>query len=93
MIKFVVPVGVNMSFINQNSFTIIAVASVGLLAFFLFRKGFEMRNLFLVGALTLGLMLSFLLLQPGSSTTQDSGDVLAQIGSGQPVLLEFQSNY
>jgi hypothetical protein len=93
MIKFVEPVGVNMSFINQNSFTIIAVASVGLLAFFLFRKGFEMRNLFLVGALTLGLMLSFLLLQPGSSTTQDSGDVLAQIGSGQPVLLEFQSNY
>jgi hypothetical protein len=93
MIKFVVPVGVNMSFINQNSFTIIAVASVGLLAFFLFRKGFETRNLFLVGALTLGLMLSFLLLQPGSSTTQDSADVLAQIGSGQPVLLEFQSNY
>lgn len=82
-----------MSFINQNSFTIIAVASVGLLAFFLFRKGFEARNLFLVGALTLGLMLSFLLLQPGSSTAQDTGEVLAQIGSGQPVLLEFQSNY
>jgi hypothetical protein len=46
-----------------------------------------------VGALTLGLMLSFLLLQPGSSTAQDTGEVLAQIGSGQPVLLEFQSNY
>ena len=93
MIKFVEPDGVDMSFINQNSFTIIAVASVGLLAFFLFRKDFEARNLFLVGALTLGLMLSFLLLQPGSSTAQDTGEILAQIGSGQPVLLEFQSNY
>lgn len=93
MIKFVERDGVDMSFINQNSFTIIAVASVSLLAFFLFRKGFEARNLFLVGALTLGLMLSFLLLQPGSSTAQETGEVLAQIGSGQPVLLEFQSNY
>lgn len=93
MIKFVRSVGGAMSFINQNSFTIIAVASVGLLTFFLFRREFETRNLFLVGALTLGLVISFLLLQPGPSTSQESEEVFAQIGSGRPVLLEFQSNY
>ena len=93
MIKFVQAVGVDMSFINQNSYSIVAVGSVILLAFFLFRKGFDGRNLILVAALILGLVVSFLLLQPGLSTTQDTEEVLTLIGSGQPVLLEFQSNY
>jgi len=82
-----------MSFINQYSFTIIAVIAVALLAYFLFRRGFEGNNFTLVGALIVGLVVAFLILRPGSSTSQESDKVLAQIGSGQPVLLEFQSNY
>jgi len=93
MIKFMEPIGDDMPFINQYSFTIIAVIAIVLLAYFLFRKGFEASNLTLVGALILGLVLAFLILRPGSSTSQDSEEVLSQIGNGQPVLLEFQSNY
>jgi hypothetical protein len=93
MIKFVQCLGDVMSAINQNSFTILAVIAVAVLCYFLFRKGFDARNLTLVGALILGLVLSLILLQPGPSTSQSSEEVLALIGSGQPVLLEFQSNY
>ena len=93
MRKFMEPIGDDMRFINQYSFTIIAVIAIVLLAYFLFRKGFEPSNLTLVGALILGLVLAFLILRPGPSTSQDSEEVLAQIGAGQPVLLEFQSNY
>ena len=93
MIKSMEPIGDDMSFINQHSFTIIAVVAVVLLAFFLFRKGYDVSNFTLVGALILGLIIAFLILKPGSSTLQESEEVLTQIGSGQPVLLEFQSNY
>ena len=93
MIKSMEPIGDDMSFINQYSFTIIAVVAVALLTFFLFRKGFEGSNFTLVGALITGLIIAFLILKPGSSTLQESEEVLTQIGSGQPVLLEFQSNY
>jgi thiol-disulfide isomerase/thioredoxin len=93
MIKFMQSFGDDMPFINHYSFTIIAVIAIMLLAYFLFRKGFEASNLTLIGALILGLVLAFLILRPGPSTSQDSEEVLAQIGVGQPVLLEFQSNY
>jgi hypothetical protein len=82
-----------MNFINQYSFLIVAIAAIILLIFFLFRKGFEGGNLTLIGALILGLVLAFLILRPGVSSTQEAEEVLAQIGSGQPVLLQFQSNY
>ena len=82
-----------MSFINQNSFTIIAVTAVSLLVYFLSRKGFEGSNFTLIGALIIGLVFAFLILKPGPSTLQYSEDLFTQIGSGQPVLLEFQSNY
>jgi hypothetical protein len=82
-----------MDFINQYSFLIAATAAIVLLIFFLLRRGFEGSNLTLIGALILGLTLAFLILRPGVSSTQETEEVLAQIGSGQPVLLQFQSNY
>lgn len=82
-----------MSFLNQYSFTIIAMTAVVFLTYYLYRKGFERSNFTLIGALILGLVLAFLILRPGPSTYPESEQVLAQIGSGQPVLLEFQSNY
>lgn len=82
-----------MPFINQYSFVIVAIAMVALLVFYLFRRGFEMSHLTLIGALILGLVIAFMILRPGDSTTHNSQELLDQIGSGQAVLLEFQSNY
>lgn len=82
-----------MTFINQYSFLIVAVATILLLGFYLLRKGIEGSSFIAIGALVLGILLAFLLLRPGSSFSQETENVLAQIGSGQPVLLQFQSNY
>jgi hypothetical protein len=82
-----------MTFINQYSYGIFALAAVILLGFFLFRKGVQGSDFIAIGALILGFLLAFLFLRPGRSTTDDAETVLEQIGSGQAVLLQFQSNY
>jgi hypothetical protein len=82
-----------MSYINHNSFVLVAGASTLLLAFFLLRDGIESRDLIAITALALGFTLAFFLLRPGPSTTNEASRVIAQIGAGKPVLLEFQSNF
>ena len=87
------PSGVIMTFINQYSFLIVAIATILLLGFYLLRKRIEGSNFIAIGALIFGILLAFFLLRPGSSSSQETEDVLTQIGSGRPVLLQFQSNY
>jgi len=82
-----------MAFLNQNSFTIAAAASLLGLAAFLLRDGVRGSDLVALGALALGLGLAFLLLNPGVSTLTEAEAVQARIGAGVPVLLEFQSVY
>lgn len=82
-----------MSFINQYSFLIISAVAVVLLGIYLFRKQVDRSSYITLGALILGLILAFFLLRPGSSPSQEVDEILDRIGTGQPVLLQFQSDY
>jgi hypothetical protein len=82
-----------MQFINQNSFTIISgVIWLGL-AVFLLRDGVTVQDVIALAALAAGIGLAFWFLRPGPSTLDETEQVMARIGTGKPVLLEFQSNY
>ena len=80
-------------FLNQHSFTIVGGAALILLAVALLRDGIEPSDLVALGALLLGLTLSYSLFNPGKSTETDPEAVLREIGAGTPVLLELQSLY
>lgn len=80
-------------FVNQHSFSLFAAASIVALAIYLFRDGIEAGDFVAFGALILGLVIAYGLLQPGPSSLAQVGQVEAKIGAGQPVLLEFQSPY
>jgi hypothetical protein len=82
-----------MKFLNQHSFTLTAVASILVFAYFILRGGVRLNQLVTLGALIIGLIILYLLLRPGSNTLSDSDQVTAEIGTGTPVLLEFQSQY
>jgi fructose-specific phosphotransferase system IIC component len=82
-----------MSFINQYSYLIAAGVVLILLGIYLIRRGVDRSSFITFGALILGLLMAFVLLRPGTSLSLKLDDVLDQIGSGQPVLLEFQSEY
>ena len=82
-----------MSIINQYSYLIIAIVGVLLLGFFLFRKNPDRNNLISLGALIFGLLFAFFLLRPRPPSSQLVEEVLRQIGAGEPVLLQFQSDY
>ncbi|OGO67439.1 MAG: hypothetical protein A2Z37_02710 [Chloroflexi bacterium RBG_19FT_COMBO_62_14] len=80
-------------FFNQHSFTLFAATSIVVLAIVLFRDGIEAGDLFALGALSVGLLVAYIFLQPGPSSLSEVEHVEAQIGNGRPVLLEFQSPY
>jgi hypothetical protein len=81
------------SWFNQHSFLIAAGAAILILAAILLRDGVRPSDLLAIGALCLGLALAYALLAPGASTERELSAIRAQIGRGQPVLLEFQSPY
>ena len=80
-------------FLNQHSFTFGAALALGLLAIWLFRDGITLNALLTFGALGLGLGIAYFFFNPGESTENDPEIVIAQIGAGTPVLLEFQSPF
>ena len=82
-----------MTFVNQYSFPLTAIAILAGLAFFLMRDGVQKRDLVAIAALTLGFLIAFILLQPGSGNINQVDEVKASLGQGTPVLLEFQSQY
>jgi hypothetical protein len=82
-----------MVFINQYSILWSAVLVLGLVAFFLLRRGFQTKKgikLLVVGAL---LVVGWLLLRPDRASTTELTQFQAVIGQGQSVLLELQSPY
>lgn len=82
-----------MRFFNQNSFTLIVVVFWLGLAVFLLRDGVETNDVIALAALAAGFGLAFWFLRPGPSTLDETEQVMARIGAGKPVMLEFQSNY
>jgi len=79
--------------LNQHSFLVAAVAAMAVLAAILLRDGMRPSDLIALGALCLGLALAFALLRPSATPSTEAEAVRAQIGRGQPVLLELQSPY
>lgn len=82
-----------MKFINQYSFVLVAVIALLVLGVFTLRGGLKLQSLLALGALSLGIVLTYRFLNPGSGSSDQSERILAEIQSGLPVLLEFQSPY
>jgi hypothetical protein len=83
-----------MKIINPYSFIIVALGIIAILVFFAVSRGIQTTGVLLaLGAVVIGLIASFLILNPGASTVQDAEQITTAIGAGSPVLLEFQSPY
>ena len=82
-----------MTFFNQHSFTLSALALIIIMSVLLFRDGVQPNDFIALGALILGFAVAFILFRPGESTLNEADEVVSAIGQGTPVLLEFQSNY
>src|SRR5512140_988988 len=80
--------------LNQYSFLISAVFLWLLLALLLLRrKAGRKRGAIVLGGLALFMLGLWLLVRPIQSGSPDPAAVRAQIGTGMPVLLEFQSPF
>lgn len=82
-----------MSILNQNSFIILSLLGFLILASILLRDGIKTNDIMILAALAIGVAIAFLLFRPGESSSEEADQVLSRIGAGQPVLLEFQSNF
>lgn len=82
-----------MSIINQYSFTLVAGTLIVLFAVFVFRTGVGQRQIVALIALILGFLFAYWFFSPGESSTGGITRADGAIGSGKPVLLEFQSPY
>ncbi len=82
-----------LKYINQYSFVLVAVVVFLILGGFTLRSGLKWPSLIALGALSLGIVLAYRFLNPGSGSVDQSERILAEIQSGSPVLLEFQSPY
>jgi hypothetical protein len=78
-------------FINHNSFLIILLTIWGLMTVYLIRKASRRRRLPTLVVITLALAALYISLSPRDSSGRESTDILARIGTGTPVLLEFKS--
>ena len=79
------------SFINHNSFLLLAVILWLIAAFVLLRKARGQREFILLGAVTVALAAGFFLMRPAPIADDSAAELKAQIGAGLPVLLEFRS--
>jgi thiol-disulfide isomerase/thioredoxin len=80
--------------INQYSAIWFAVLLVGIIGYFLLRKQPRWREFLALGVLIISLLLVWNALRPRQTPLMsDEQKISAEIGQGQPVLLEFQSPY
>ncbi|MGA9534084.1 MAG: thioredoxin family protein [Anaerolineales bacterium] len=81
------------TFVNHYSFPLL-FGIVGLVvAVLLLRDGIQRNDLLALAALLAGFILAFSLFSAGSGTDDELQTIQAEIGAGQPVLLEIQSPY
>ena len=79
------------SFINQNSFLLLAVILWLIAAGVLLRKERGQRQILQLGAVTVALVAVFYMLRPAPMPDSAAAEYRSQIGAGTPVLLEFRS--
>lgn len=82
-----------MSFINQYSLALTALLVLAICAVFLLRDGYQRRDGFVLAGLALLLGALWWGIRPQATPITDPDKLQAQIGTGTPVLLEFQSPY
>ena len=81
-------------FVNQYSFLISALFLCLLLGLLLLRRRAGLRRgAIILGSVALFMLVFWLLARPIQTANPDPAAVRAQIGSGMPVLLEFQSPF
>jgi hypothetical protein len=82
-----------MPLLNYYSF----IFAVGLFSFLLaigiFRKGINLTKIIVFGLVFAGLIVTWFLIKPTQNVNVNQDQSLKLIGSGTPVLLEFQSPY
>lgn len=78
-------------FLNHNSFLMLIAVLWLAAAWSLLRKERDWRRWLWLGGITAVLAGVYFGFQPAQATSGDADALRAQIGAGQPVLLEFQS--
>lgn len=82
-----------MKFINQHSFFVFTGLFFLAVAVLVLRTGITIPRLLLILGLLLIMAMLYLVLNPGGSSSREISQIQSRIGSGTPVLLEFQSQY
>jgi hypothetical protein len=82
-----------MTFINQYSMLWSSLLILGLVGFFLLRKGITLQRGLIVLGVGILLLAGWAVLRADPATTDDLDQFQTQLGSGQNVLLELQSPY
>ena len=82
-----------MQFINQFSFLIFAGTALIILGWIILRSQHPSSRWFALGALLLGLILSFWLFNPGPGDTYNPAELHAGTERAVPLLIEFESPY
>jgi hypothetical protein len=80
-----------MTFINHNSFVIVALFLLGTAVIALRQRGWETRSWLILGGLAAVLVTGYFSLRPSPATSETVEQIWAQVGQGTPVLLELQS--
>ena len=82
-----------MRIINQYSFLVAAVFLIGLLAVLANRTRAKQGAYLALALVVVAILVAWYFLRPTPSVLANAAEIQAQIGSGVPVLLEFQSPY
>ena len=82
-----------MRIFNQYSFLAAAVFLIGLLAVLANRARARQGAYLALALVVLAILVAWYFLRPTPSVLANAAEIQAQIGSGVPVLLEFQSPY
>jgi hypothetical protein len=79
--------------LNQYSFFLMAGIVIIAAAFLLFSRGYDRQRLYVWLAMILGIAVVWVVIRPQTGVSLSADEIRNQIGAGQPVLLEFQSQY
>ncbi len=83
-----------MPFIREYSFILISLGLIAAAGFILLANKPKIRDYLAFGAIVVGLITAWAILHPTQTPLMDDARMVrAMIGTGTPVLLEFQSPY